>query len=278
MVPDQDKTCLGLEYFCFEGDGLWTMSDQELIELGKKELEILGLVQPSEVEDGTVVRMPKAYPVYDSTYRESLQVIRQFLDQFQNLQLIGRNGMHKYNNQDHSMLTAMLAVKNILGANYDLWQVNADQEYHEEIREGEGKELVDYEHLASTQPQVPERRLPREPSYDEVIIKAFARIDKFAFATALGSVCGLAIFIATLLLIMKGGKVTDLNLQLLRHYFIGYTVTVKGAFIGMGYSFFWGFVWGWLAAYLRNLFLGYFIHRAKSKAESSSFRNLLDYI
>ena len=280
MVPDQDKTCLGLEYFCFEGDGLWTMSNQELIELGKKDLEILGLVQPSEVEDGTVVRMPKAYPVYDSTYKESLHVIRQFLSQFHNLHLVGRNGMHKYNNQDHSMLTAMLAVKNILGANYDLWQVNADQEYHEEINQGDRRQLDDYALLASTQPQVPERSVskPRQPAYDEVIIKAFARIDKFAFATALGSVCGLAIFIATLLLIMKGGKVTDLNLHLLRHYFIGYTVTVKGAFIGMGYSFFWGFVWGWLAAYLRNLFLGYFIHRAKSKAESSSFRNLLDYI
>jgi len=280
MVPDPDKTCLGLEYFCFEGDGLWTMSNQELIELGKKDLEILGLVQPSEIEDGTVVRMQKAYPVYDSTYKESLQVIRQFLDQFQNLQLIGRNGMHKYNNQDHSMLTAMLAVKNILGANYDLWQVNADQEYHEEIGEGEGKKLDDFALLASTQPQIPERSFPKppQPAYNEVIIKAFARIDKFAFATAVGSVCGLAIFIATLLLILKGGKIMDPNLHLLGQYFIGYTVSAKGAFIGLGYSFFWGFVWGWLTAYLRNLFLGYFIHRAKSKAESSSFRNLLDYI
>lgn len=280
MVPDPDKTCLGLEYFCFEGDGLWTMSNQELIELGKKELEILGLANPSEVEDGTVVRMPKAYPVYDSTYKESLKVIRQFVDQFHNLHLVGRNGMHKYNNQDHSMLTAMLAVKNILGANYDLWQVNADQKYHEEISQGDKKQLDDFALLASTQPLIPERRLskPRQPAYNEVIIKAFAKIDKFAFATAVGSVCGLAIFIATLLLIIKGGKVTDFNLQLLGQYFIGYTVTVKGAFIGMAYSFFWGFVWGWLAAYLRNFSLGYFIHRAKSKAESSSYRNLLDYI
>ena len=279
MVPDQDKTCLGLEYFCFEGDGLWTMSNQELIELGKKDLEILGLVQPSEVEDGTVVRMPKAYPVYDSTYKESLQVIRQFLNQFNNLHLVGRNGMHKYNNQDHSMLTAMLAAKNILGANYDLWQVNADQQYHEEIREAEGKKLDDFALLASTQPQIPERSLPQTKlRSNEVLIRAFARIDKFAFATSVGSVCGLVIFIATLLLFIKSGKVADRNLQLLGQYFIGYTVTTKGAFIGMAYSFFWGFIWGWLIAYLRNFSLGYFIHRAKSKAESSSFRNLLDYI
>jgi protoporphyrinogen oxidase len=280
MVPDQNKTCLGLEYFCFEGDGLWSMSNQELIELGKRELDILGLARASDIQDGTVIRMAKAYPVYDSTYQESLQVIRQFLSQIDNLHLVGRNGMHKYNNQDHSMLTAMLAVKNILGANYNLWQVNTDQEYQEEIRGGDGKALDEFALLASTQPQIPERSMARieRPAYDEVIIRAFARIDKLALAIALGSVWGLAIFIATLLLIIEGGKVADRNLQLLSQYFIGYTITVKGAFIGMGYSFFWGFIWGWLFAYLRNLSLGYLIHRAKSKAESSSFRNLMDYI
>ena len=133
MVPLEQKTCLGLEYFCFEGDGLWSMNDRDLIELGKAELEKTGLADASLVEDGTVVRMPKAYPVYDSTYLESLNVIRNFLSQIDNLQLIGRNGMHKYNNQDHSMLTAMLAVENILGANHDLWSVNVEQEYHEEL-------------------------------------------------------------------------------------------------------------------------------------------------
>jgi protoporphyrinogen oxidase len=131
MVSDPNKTCLGLEYFCFEGDELWTMDDHELIELGKEELENLGLVQSSLVQDGTIVRMPKAYPVYNATYLESLKKIRKFLDRINNLQLVGRNGMHKYNNQDHSMLTAMLAVKNILGENYDLWSINIDQEFHE---------------------------------------------------------------------------------------------------------------------------------------------------
>ena len=158
MVPDPEKTCLGLEYFCFEGDGLWTMPDADLIELGKKELGLLGLATPSDVIDGAVVRMPKAYPVYDGTYAEALRVVREFLDSVPNLQLVGRNGMHKYNNQDHSMLTAMLAVKNILGANYDLWQVNAEQEYHEEVTDRDKTEEDEFVMLAATQPRVPRRR------------------------------------------------------------------------------------------------------------------------
>jgi protoporphyrinogen oxidase len=156
MVPDQTKTCLGLEYFCFEGDGLWTMADEDLIALGKKELHKLGLADMSDIEDGAVVRMPKAYPVYDGGYAEALTTIREFLNQLPNLQLVGRNGMHKYNNQDHSMLTAMLAAKNVLGANYDLWGVNVDQEYHEEVQ-GEKKGIEDLARVASTQPRVPER-------------------------------------------------------------------------------------------------------------------------
>ena len=157
MVVDADKTCLGLEYFCFEGDGLWASSDEELIALGKRELERLGLVRAGEVEDGTVLRVRKAYPVYDSTYREALAVVRRFLSGLGNLQLVGRNGMHKYNNQDHSMLTAMLAVKNILGAGYDLWEVNTDQEYLEELRERGDPAAADLARLAATQPRVPER-------------------------------------------------------------------------------------------------------------------------
>ena len=156
MVPDPNKTCLGLEYFCFENDGLWTMSDAELKELGKQELAKIGLIHESEVKDGAVVRMPKAYPIYDSTYAESLRVVREFLAGISNLQLIGRNGMHKYNNQDHSMLTAMLAARNILGAQHNLWQVNAEQEYHEQAFDEDDARL-EFALLASTQPQVPEQ-------------------------------------------------------------------------------------------------------------------------
>lgn len=154
MVPDPNKTCLGLEYFCFEGDGLWTMPDKDLIELGTKELSMLGLVDEKDVEDGAVVRMPKAYPVYDGVYIDAVNTIREFLTQMPNLYLVGRNGMHKYNNQDHSMLTAMLSVKNILGAHYDVWAVNVDNEYHEEIQEQENSEIG---LLGSTQPFVPKR-------------------------------------------------------------------------------------------------------------------------
>lgn len=133
MVPDPDKTCLGMEYFCFEGDSLWNRADEELIELAKNELETLGLLNKMDVKEGMVVRMPKAYPIYDSTFQKSLDVIRQFLNRFDNLQMIGRNGMHKYNNQDHSMLTAMLSAENILGANHDPWAVNVEQDYQEEM-------------------------------------------------------------------------------------------------------------------------------------------------
>lgn len=238
------------------------------------------MAHASDVEDGTVVRMPKAYPVYDSTYRDSLKVIREFVSHIYNLQLVGRNGMHKYNNQDHSMLTAMLAVKNILGASYDLWQINADQEYHEEIREDKRTKSNEFDSLVSTQPHVPERRPVKSRRWDpdKAIIWAFARVDKLAFAIAVGSVCGLAIFILTLWLIIRNGDMIGPNLQLLGQYFIGYTVTVKGAFIGIGYSFLWGFIWGWLFAYLRNLSVGIFIYRARKKAESLSLRDFLDYI
>lgn len=154
MVPDQTRTCLGLEYFCFEGDGLWNMADADLVTLGTKELGLLQLVDPADVEDGSVVRMPKAYPVYDAVYVDAVNTIREFLTGVPNLYLVGRNGMHKYNNQDHSMLTAMLSVKNILGANYDVWGVNVDNEYHEEITAQEESELGV---VSSTQPLVPTR-------------------------------------------------------------------------------------------------------------------------
>lgn len=134
MVPDANKTCLGLEYFCFEGDELWQMSDQALIALGQKEIEKIGLVEPGEVVDGTVVRMPKAYPMYDQAYKQAIETVRAFVDVIPNLYLVGRNGLHKYNNQDHSMLTAMLAVENIFGAGHNIWEVNVDEDYHEEVK------------------------------------------------------------------------------------------------------------------------------------------------
>jgi protoporphyrinogen oxidase len=132
MVPVAGKTCLGLEYFCFKGDNLWECSDSELIATAARELEQLGLARADDIEDGTVIRIPKAYPIYDAVYHDCLATIREFIDPIANLHTVGRNGMHKYNNQDHSMLTAMMAVWNMQGASHDIWSVNTDFEYLEE--------------------------------------------------------------------------------------------------------------------------------------------------
>ena len=129
----EGRTCLGLEYFVFEGDNYWSMADDDLIALGTRELAQLGLVDPAQVEMGYVVRMPKAYPFYDDTYQANVKVLRDWLEaNTPNVHPVGRNGMHKYNNQDHSMFTAMLTVENLLGADHDIWTVNVEEEYHEE--------------------------------------------------------------------------------------------------------------------------------------------------
>jgi len=131
LVKD-GRTCLGLEYFVFEGDETWNSADEDLVEQAKRELQVLGLGDPSKVEAGYVVRMPKAYPVYDESYKANVLVLRKWLEaNAPNVHPVGRNGMHKYNNQDHSMYTAMLTVENILGADNDIWDVNVEEEYHE---------------------------------------------------------------------------------------------------------------------------------------------------
>lgn len=139
MVPDPSKTALGMEYFCTVGDALWEMSDAELIELARRELEQLGLAKGEEVEDGTVVRQRAAYPVYDGTYRAALEVIRPYLQRFENLQTMGRNGLHRYNNQDHSMLCALRAVDNLFGAKHDIWDINTERSYHEDFTTERGE-------------------------------------------------------------------------------------------------------------------------------------------
>jgi protoporphyrinogen oxidase len=134
MVPDANLACYGLEYFCFEGDGLWSSSDADLVALASRELESLGLVKAGDVIDGHVVRQPKAYPVYDDEYARHVETIRSEIERhYSRLHLVGRNGMHKYNNQDHAMMTAMLTARNILAGEqlFDVWNVNQDAEYHE---------------------------------------------------------------------------------------------------------------------------------------------------
>jgi protoporphyrinogen oxidase len=132
MVPDQSKACVGLEYFCFAGDDIWSMDDDDLLAMAASELETLGLAKASAVEKGFVIRVPKAYPIYDEEYAEHIATIRSWLDTIPNLQQVGRNGLHRYNNSDHSMLTAMRAVENLLtGTQHDIWAVNVESSYHE---------------------------------------------------------------------------------------------------------------------------------------------------
>ena len=154
MVPDEGVACVGLEYFCFEGDGLWSMADDDLVELAKREMQILGLVSPDKVIGGAVVRQEKAYPVYDEDYAANVAAMRAELeDRFPTLHLVGRNGMHRYNNQDHAMMTAMLTVENILAGQriYDTWCVNEDAEYHEAGDEGAEKTLPSRETITPDQ-------------------------------------------------------------------------------------------------------------------------------
>jgi UDP-galactopyranose mutase len=132
LVKD-GRTCLGLELFVDEGDEWWNLADAELIERGKRELREIGLLDPAVVEAGYVVRMPKAYPFYDARYKDNVAKLAAWLGEHAvNVYPVGRNGMHRYNNQDHSMLTAMLSVENIFGAHHDIWAVNVEAEYHEE--------------------------------------------------------------------------------------------------------------------------------------------------
>jgi protoporphyrinogen oxidase len=149
MVPDADKACVGLEYFCFAGDDLWTMADDDLVDLAATELEKLRLAPKAKVERGYATRVPKAYPIYDADYAGRVATIRGWLDGIENLQQVGRNGLHRYNNSDHSMLTAMRAVDNLLfGAGHDIWEVNAESVYHE-------TDVAD-EHPYRTAPETPE--------------------------------------------------------------------------------------------------------------------------
>ena len=137
MVPDPSHTSLGLEYFVQQGDELWNADDQAIIDVAILECVELGFIDERDVLDGVVIRVPKAYPVYDSQYKSHLACVKEYLGDISNLQLVGRNGQHRYNNQDHSMLTAIYAARNIFGSDFDVWDVNLEAEYHE----GAGDEL-----------------------------------------------------------------------------------------------------------------------------------------
>ena len=262
MVPDPTKTSLGLEYFCTEGDELWNMSDADLVELGRRELERIGLTSGAEIEDGCVFRVPKAYPIYDSDYGDYLAIVRDFVGSLENYQTIGRNGLHRYNNQDHAMLTGMLAVRNLVhGENNNLWSVNADQEYHEEIRDE-----------VELEPEIPLEAVK------EAFAEAFRKLDRVALGLSMGTMAGLLVFLATIILVLKGGDVVGPKLQLLDQYFPGYSVTMSGSLLGLCYGYITGFVGGWGFAFVRNASVFLYTALIQRRAERLLLRNLLEYV
>lgn len=259
MVADASKTALGLEYFVQEGDEYWSASDAELVELGKRETELLGLARARDVEDGCVIRMPKAYPVYDGDYQGALQVIRKWLEGLPNLHLIGRNGQHRYNNQDHSMVTACYAAENIVAGRqvHDVWDVNVDAEYHEEVRVGDKQPSGDR--------QVPGRAAER--AIEELIRDAFARYDAVALGAAVGAVAGATLFLATALLLLRGGANVGANLSLLGNYLFGFEMSWTGALAGLLEVGVYGFAFGWLLANGINLVIAAEEQRIVRRAE-----------
>lgn len=255
MVPDPDKTSIGMEYFCTEGDEIWTLSDAGLAEIASRELTDLGLADPRDIADSCVLRQPKAYPVYDHEYKKHLGVIREYLDGFENIQTTGRNGMHRYNNLDHSMLTGLMAAQNIAGSRHDLWTINEEEEYLEENKDEEKlKQLLG----------------------EKTLIRAFSRMDKLGFATAVGTVSGLMLFLATLWLVIRGSTPGTPDLAFLAEHFTACDISIKGGVISFVYAFIPGFLFGWVFAYLRNLFLAIYLFQLKKRAELLSLRDFLN--
>jgi protoporphyrinogen oxidase len=253
MVPDPAQTSLGLEYFSTRGDELWSLSDTDLLALGRGEVVRIGLAAAEDIEDGCVVRVANAYPVYDTDYRAHLEVVREFVGGLENLQTIGRNGLHRYNNQDHAMMTGILAARNLaFGENNDVWSVNTEPEYLEEAIE--------------------------EAALEESLAQIFSKLDRLAFGLSVGTVFGVLLFAATLWLVLKGGKNVGENLQLLRNYFPGYRVTAAGSVIGLAYGFVSGFLGGWLFAFLRNASMFFSVAWMQRKAQRGLMRKIFDYI
>jgi hypothetical protein len=259
MVPDSTKTSLGLEYFCNEGDELWNAPDDELIELGKQEVDKIGLANCEDVLDGCVFRVEKSYPVYDSSYREYMAVIREYIDSMENFQTIGRNGLHRYNNQDHAMLTGMLAVRNlILGENHNLWIVNAEQEYHEEIRE-----------------EPPARDV--QEIVEDALARAFMKLDPRSFGFAWGSFGGLLLFFLTLIILNNSWYNIGEKISLINQFFPRYTISLGGSLLGLFYGFVSGFVGGWGFAFLRNMVVLLYMAIIHRRAQLQLLRKILDF-
>jgi hypothetical protein len=275
MVPDPSRTSLGLEYFLWDQDQEWDWPTDRLVNLGMDECQQLGLVESHEVEDGTVVRMRKAYPVYDQQYHASLDTVRRYLEHFSNLQTIGRNGLHRYNNQDHSMLTGIYAARNITGEQHDVWSVNTEETYHEEERVSEAvpaARLVPTRLAAAPEATEPER-MP-----EAIIDVAFAKFEPVAMGVAVGVVAGCGLFLATALLLLQGGPVVGPTLSLLSHYLIGFQASWTGAFLGLAEAAAGGFILGYSGAGLRNWGMSAYAYLVRRRAATHAQRRLLDHV
>jgi hypothetical protein len=253
-----------LEYFLSESDEMWSWPEGRLLDLGLSECEQLGFVERSEVVDGTVVRMPNAYPVYDHGYAKRIETIREYLSGFSNLQTVGRNGLHRYNNQDHSMLTGLYAARNITGEAHNVWSVNVDRAYHEggAIRPA---------------PAEPSGRARRPVSeLDDLLRTAFARWDPTALGTAVGIVCGVGLFLATAVLLLRGGDAVGPRLALLGHFLIGYRVSWGGALLGMVEAGCIGFAVAYVLARGRNVLIRWYLRGLRRAETARRQRELLD--
>jgi hypothetical protein len=205
--------------------------------------------------------VPKSYPIYDNGYRDGLETIRKFVDGFDNFQTVGRNGLHRYNNQDHAMLTGMLAVRNlVLGERNNLWSVNTDQEYLEEITE---------------ETQVPTDDVAA--AVEGALARVFLKLDRVSFGLSTGIITGMALFLVTLILVLKGGEVVGPNLQLLSQYFPAYTVTLSGSVLGLLNGFVSGFIGGWGYAFLRNSVTFLYLAAIHRRAERYYWRRFFEY-
>ena len=269
MVADHSKTSLGLEYFLWDKDEEWDWSDDRLIHFGKKECAKLGLIDPCEVEDGTVVRMEKAYPVYDESYQDRVDTVRRYLETFSNLQTIGRNGLHRYNNQDHSMLTGVYAARNVTGERNDVWAVNTEKEY---LEDGRCHSRVDRLVPVPVISGVGKKDRDIEDALIEVV---FARIDPLALGLAVGLVKGLILFLAVAILLLKGGERLGHAVSLLGNYVPGFEVTWTGTAIGCIEVGVMGFALGYVGACLRNGVIHAYASFLLWRAQSDARRDLL---
>lgn len=267
MVPADGKSSLGLEYFCNEGDELWSMDDADLIALAKKEIAKIGIVDEADVVDGAVFRVEKTYPVYDAGYEDALDTIKDYVNSLENFQTIGRNGLHRYNNQDHAMLTGMYAVRNLLhGEENNLWVINAEQDYLEEVHDkGLADEVVE--------------------AVRDSLGHVFPKLDATALGLSIGAVSGIGLLLATLLLALQTGQplqAGEMNLAayfgLLNQFFPGYTVTPSGSLLGALYGFVSGYLLGWSFGFLRNAITAVYITSNFRSAQDSALRQFFNHI